>query len=207
MQKLLMTMLLAAAAPLAMAAQETRELPEFRSITTQGAFKLVVTAGQTQSVVVSGDQDVIAKLSTKVVGDNLVISTPDEKNFKWKDRLTIVIGVAQLNKLQMEGVGDTTLNQLSGEEFMLRYQGVGSLTANGKVQRFILKAEGVGTINARDLEAQFVEARMEGIGSAKVRASESLNAKVEGIGSLTYYGRPVRVVKSAEGIGSVRAAE
>lgn len=207
MQKLLMTVLLAAAAPLAMAAQETRELAEFKSITTQGAYKLVVTAGQPQSVVVSGDQDVIAKLSTKVVGDNLVISMPEEKRSGWKDKLTIVIGVAQLNKLQMEGIGDTTLNQLAGDEFLLRYQGVGTLTANGKVQRFILKAEGVGSVDARELDARFVEASLEGIGSAKVRASESLNAKVEGIGSLSYYGKPARVTKSAEGIGSVRAAE
>jgi len=207
MQKLLMTALLVAAAPFAMAAQETRELPAFTSITTQGAYKLVVTAGQPQSVVVSGEQDVIARLSTKVVNDNLVISMPDEKNVKWKDKLTIVIGVAQLNKFQMEGIGDTTLNQLSGEEFMLRYQGVGTLTANGKVQRFILKAEGVGSVDARELDAKSVQAKLEGIGSAKVRASESLNAKVEGIGSLSYYGKPAQVTKSAEGIGSVRAAE
>ena len=207
MQKLLMTVLLTVAAPLAMAAQETRDLPAFKSITTQGAYKLIVTAGQPQSVVVSGEQDVMARLSTKVVGDNLVISMPDEKNVKWKDKLTIVIGVAQLSKFQMEGIGDTTLNQLAGEEFILRYQGVGTLTANGKVQRFVLKAEGVGSVDARDLDAKSVEASLEGIGSAKVRASESLNAKVEGIGSLSYYGKPARVIKSAEGIGSVRAAE
>lgn len=207
MNKLLITMMIAAAAPLAMAAQETRELPAFKSITTQGAYKLVVTAGQTQSVVVSGEQDLMAKLSTKVVGDDLVISMPDEKRSGWKDKLTIVIGVAQLNKFQMEGVGDTTLNKLAGEEFILRYQGVGTLTANGKVQRFVLKAEGVGSVDARELDAKTVEASLEGIGSAKVRATESLNAKVEGIGSLSYYGRPARVIKSAEGIGSVRAAE
>ncbi|MBC7919199.1 MAG: DUF2807 domain-containing protein [Rhodoferax sp.] len=207
MQKLLMTLLLAAATPLAMAAQETRELPAFKSITTQGAYKLVVTVGQPQSVVVSGEQDVIAKLRTKVVDNDLIISMPDEKKSGWKDKLTIVIGVAQLNKFQMEGVGDTTLNQLAGEEFLLRYQGVGTLTANGRVQRFILKAEGVGNVNARDLDAKSVEASLEGIGSAKVRASETLNARVEGIGSLSYYGRPARVTKSADGIGSVRAAE
>lgn len=206
MKRLLLIGLLAAA-PWAIAGQETRELPEFKSITTQGAYKLVVTAGQKQSVVVTGDEAILAKLSTKVVGDDLVISMPEEKNFKWKDRVSIVIGVSQLNKFQMEGVGETTLNQLAGEEFLLRYQGVGALTANGKVQRFILKAEGVGSVNARDLDAKSVDARLEGIGSVKVRASESLNAKVEGLGSLTYYGKPGRVTQSAEGIGSIRAGD
>jgi hypothetical protein len=190
-----------------MAAQETRELPVFTSISTQGAYKLVVTAGQPQSVVVTADEDQLPKLITKVVGDNLVISMPDEKNFKWKDKVSIVIGVAQLNRFQLEGVGNTTLNQLAGEEFFLKYQGVGTMTLNGKVQRFTARVEGVGTVNARELDARFVDARLEGIGSAKVRASETLNVKVEGLGSVTYYGNPAHVTKTAEGFGSIRAAD
>ena len=56
-------------------------------------------------------------------------------------------------------------------------------------------------------DAQIVDARLAGVGSAKVRASESLTARVEGIGSLTYYGKPAKVTKSADGIGTVHAAE
>ena len=207
LHKLLASTLLVAAVPLAFAAQETRELPTFKSITSQGVYRLVVTSGQPQSVVVAGDEAMLSKLSTKVVGDDLVISMPDEKHIKWKDKLTITIGVAQLAKFQMEGVGDTNLNQLSGDEFLLRYKGVGSLTATGRVQHFVLNAEGVGSINARELEAKSVQARLAGVGSAKVRASESLNAKVEGVGSLTYYGNPKQVSKSTDGIGSVHAAD
>ena len=207
MRKLLMTVLLAATPFLAQAAQETRELAEFKSISSQGVYKLVVTVGQPQSVVVTGTEEALAQLQTKVVNDNLHITMLDNDKKKWKDKLTIQIQVARLSQLKMEGVGDTVLNQLAGEEFSLRYQGVGSLKASGKVDRFVLKAEGVGHVNARDLEAKSVEASIEGLGSAKVHATESINAKVQGIGSLTYYGRPARVTKSAEGIGSVRAGD
>jgi hypothetical protein len=142
-----------------------------------------------------------------VVGDNLIISMPDEKNFKWKDKVSIVIGVLQLKRFQLEGVGETTLNQLVGEEFFLKYQGVGSLTLNGKVQRFTARVEGVGTVNAHELDAESADVRLEGIGSAKVRASDSLNVRVEGLGSVTYYGKPAHLTKSAEGFGSIRAAD
>ena len=207
LHKLLATSLLVAAAPLAFAAQESRDLPTFKSITSQGVYRLVVTSGQPQSVVVSGDEGMLTKLSTKVVGDDLVISLPEENHVKWKEKLTITIGVAQLAKLQMEGVGDTSLSQLSGDKFQLHYRGVGSLSASGHVQNFVLDAEGVGTINARDLDAKSVQAHLAGVGSAKVRASESLNATLEGVGSLTYYGNPKQVSKSSDGIGSVRAAD
>lgn len=199
---------LLATTPWAFAAQETRELPEFKSIKSQGVYTLVVTAGQKQSVVVSGDESLLAKLSTTVVGDELVIAMPEKKkSFGWSDRIAITITVPELTRMHLEGVGGTTLKQLAGESFQLTYQGVGSTTVDGKVKHFVLRAEGVGTLNARELDAQHVDARLEGVGSVKVRASESLIAKVEGIGSLTYYGKPARVTKSADGIGSVRAAE
>jgi hypothetical protein len=104
-------------------------------------------------------------------------------------------------------VGDTTLNGLGGENFELNYQGVGKLTANGKVQKLVLKAKGVGAIDAHALYAQSVDASLEGVGSVSVRASKSLNAKVQGIGSLSYYGKPAQLAKSIEGIGSIRAAD
>ncbi len=205
--KLLATGLLLAAAVQAFAAQETRELPTFKSITSQGAYRLVVTSGQPQSVVVSGDAEMLSKLNTKVVGDDLVISVPENMHIKWKEKLTITIGVAQLARFQMEGVGETKLNGLSGDEFQLHYKGVGNLTAAGRVQRFVLEADGVGSINTRELEAKAVQVRLSGVGSAKVRASESLNATVDGVGSLTYYGNPKQVHKSVDGIGTVHAAD
>jgi hypothetical protein len=198
---------LLAASPWAFAAQEARELPDFKSIRSQGVYTLVVTAGQKQSVVVNGDESLLAKLSTTVVGDELVIAMPEKKSNGWNGRIAITITVPELTRMHLEGVGGTTLKQLAGESFHLSYQGVGSTTVDGKVKHFVLKAEGVGSLNARELDAQHVDARLEGVGSVKVRASESLTARVEGIGSLTYYGKPARVTKSAEGIGSVRAAE
>jgi hypothetical protein len=198
---------LLAIAPLAFAAEETRVLPEFTSISTQGVFKLVVTAGQPQAVMVSADDQQLANLSTTVVDGELVIAMPKKHNYRSSDKINITIGMQQLQRLRIEGVSETILNALAGENFQLQYQGVGHLTAHGKVKRLVVKAEGVGSINARNLEAQSVDATVEGIGSVSVRASESLKARVEGLGSLTYYGKPAQVSKSAEGIGSIRAAE
>lgn len=196
-----------ATSPLAMAASETRDLPPFASISSQGVYRLVVTAGQKQSVVVDGEPAVLAKVKTTVSGDHLVISMTESKNHQWKDKVHITIGVPQLNAFQFEGVGDTRLVNLAGEQFRLSYQGVGSLTVTGQVQKFAFKAEGVGNLDARALNARSVEAHLQGVGSAEVRATESLDASVEGVGSLTYYGKPKQVIKNVQGVGRVRAGD
>lgn len=195
------------ATPSAWALEQTRDVPVFQSITSQGAFQVTVNVGQKQSVVLSGSDTAVARIETKVVNNTLVLSAPDRERLRDEDKMRISINVEQLTQFQLEGAGKTELNNLSGERFRLNYQGVGLLKANGKVQTLVIKAEGVGSINTRDLDAQHVDVSLEGVGSVQVRATESLRAKVDGIGSLTYYGKPARISKSVDGIGKVSAGD
>lgn len=195
------------ATPSAWALEQTRDVPVFQSITSQGAFQVTVNVGQKQSVVLSGSDAALARIETKVVDNTLVVSAPDRKHSSNDDKVQVSISVEQLRQFQLEGAGKTELNYIAGERFRLNYQGVGLLKANGKVQTLIIKAEGVGSINTRDLDAQHVDVSLEGVGSVQVRATESLRAKVEGIGSLTYYGKPTRISKSVDGIGKVSAGD
>ena len=191
----------------AWAAEQTREVAVFQSITSQGAFQVTVNVGQKQSVALSGSDTALARIEAKVVDNTLVLSTSERKHSNSDDKVRISINVETLKQFQMEGAGKTEINNLSGERFRLNYQGVGLLKANGKVQTLIIQAEGVGSINTRDLDAQHVDVSLEGVGSVQVRATESLRAKVDGIGSLTYYGKPSRISKSVDGIGKVSAGD
>ncbi|OYU32348.1 MAG: DUF2807 domain-containing protein [Comamonadaceae bacterium PBBC2] len=201
------TALVLAATP-ALAADQLRDVPAFTSITSQGAFQVTVNVGQKQSVALSGTDTALAKIETKVVDGVLTLTMQEHKNAINDEKMVrITINVEQLNQFQMEGAGKTELNNIAAERFRLNYQGVGLLRATGKVQTFVLKAEGVGAVNARDLEAQHVDVNLQGVGSVKVWAKESLRAKVDGIGSLTYYGKPSRISKTVDGIGSISAGD
>lgn len=197
-------------APLCQAAEQTRTLPDFKSISSKGAFKLVVEVGPKQSVTIRGEDWMLAQVTTEVVGDELVLSQQKDKDRRISigdNGVRVTITMPQLKQFQMEGAGMTELNHVSGERFELIYRGVGALGVNGKVDSFTLRAQGVGLLDARELSARRVDAVLEGVGSTSVRASETLNATVNGIGSLTYYGRPARVNKTVGGIGSVSAGD
>ncbi|MBC3906438.1 GIN domain-containing protein [Undibacterium umbellatum] len=191
----------------AFADEQTRNLPTFKSIKTRSAFSLVVEVGKTQSVQIKGSERFINNVTTEVIGDELVISYKEKNSVKISDNSQVIISIPELSKFKMEGAGKTVLNNLSGPHFALSYEGAGLLVANGKVKSFTLRAEGVGLVETKDLIAEQVDARIEGVGSVSVNARDSLNASVQGIGSLTYYGHPRNVSKSVEGIGSVRAGD
>ena len=192
----------------ALATDQVRTLPVFTGINSQGAFSLTIHAGQKQSVTMSGSDAALAKVESKVVDGVLVLSMPERSYSNSDDnKVRVTVYVETLTQFQMEGAGKTQLNNLSGTRFRLGYEGVGLVQATGKVDTLVLKAEGVGSVDTSALEAKHVDVHLQGVGSVKVHAKESLRAKVEGIGSLTYYGKPTRISKSVDGIGSIRAGD
>jgi hypothetical protein len=187
------------------AGEQKRELPPFTSISSKGAMNMVVQVGQAQSVLVTGDDKFIGKVAMKVVGNELFITTENEKNVHLKSDSKIIVTLPALKAFRVEGAGLAELNNISGDRMDIEFQGAGRLVANGKVKLLKMTAEGVGEVDTKALLAQHANVNFEGIGRVKVYASERLDAVVQGMGSLNYYGNPKTVNKTVEGIGSVKA--
>ncbi|MFZ6751567.1 GIN domain-containing protein [Undibacterium sp. Ren11W] len=189
------------------AEEQNRNLPAFKNIKSKSAMTLVVEVGKTQSVLVKGDAKFIASVSTEVVGDELVITSLEKNSIKISDNTQVLITVPELNRFKMEGAGSSSINNAAGERLDIFYEGAGMLKAKGKVKFLSLKAKGVGLVDTKNLITEQADVSLEGVGAVKVYASERLKASVQGIGSLTYYGKPHSVSKSVEGIGSVNAGD
>ena len=198
---------LAMISSLAFADEQARNVPAFNSISTQSACKITIEVGKTQSVTLKGDSKFIEKFSTKVSGNELVITEKNKVSLKYLSTDEIIITVPELKRVTFQGAGSTKINNLNGDEFELSYEGAGSLTANGKVRHVKIRSQGVGSIDMKDVSANDVEVKGEGIGSITVTASDRLNAALQGIGSLTYFGHPKTISKAIEGIGSIKAGD
>ena len=166
---------------------------------------MVVEAGKTQSLVLKGDAQFIKRVNTQVVGGKLLITfLKDEKNNVNSDS-TISISVPSLVAFHVEGAGSAELRNINGDSIDIGFQGAGRLVASGMVKQLKLNAQGVGDVDTKALMAQDANVKFEGIGAVKVYASQKLDAVVQGMGSLNYYGNPRVVNKKVEGIGSVKA--
>ena len=201
---------LAAALSLASAAhadEQVRNAPAFTSISVSGPINLSVDAGKAQSLTVRGDARFLQALRSEVVNGELRLRL-DDKSFKSRNgEARVLIAMPALRALAVEGAGEIKLNQIRGERLDVNYRGAGSMDINGEVKTFSMKAEGVGAVDAKALLANDVDIRFRGVGDVSVYAKNRLDATVQGMGELTYYGRPRTVNKSASGIGSVRAGD
>lgn len=209
MKRAAIAALLALASLSAQAADQVRNVTPFKTIDARGPVSLVVEVGKAHSVRVEGDQKFIDRVRTEVVGNELRLSYDDKNkgNVNIKDGERVVVTMPELASFRGEGAGLMVLNNIRGEHFDVNYRGAGSLQMNGRVGHLRLNAEGVGEVVAKDLVAQDADVTFRGIGEVSVHAKNRLNASVQGLGNLTYYGQPRSVSRSVSGIGNVTAAK
>ena len=204
-----LTLSLAAAATLfalqAQAAEESRSVAPFTTISNSGPVNLHIEVGKAQSVRVSGSDELVSDLETDVVGNELRLHVRrDTTSFnRSHDSLNVTITVPQLTAFTMGGAGETTITHMSGDSLEVRFGGAGSFKADGTVKNLVMHVGGVGSIDTRELHAETATVNVGGVGSVKVWASQRLDASLGGVGSLTYYGDPKTVNTNGGGLGSI----
>jgi hypothetical protein len=191
----------------ASAAEQTRAMPAFNGISAQGPINIVVEVGKAQSLVLKGDNRFLSRAMTRVVDGKLVITFPKGEENEVNSDWTIKVSMPALNSFHVEGAGSAELKNINSDSIDIGFQGAGRLVASGKVRQLKLNAQGIGDVDTKALLAQDANVNFEGIGAVKVYASQKLDASVQGMGSLNYYGNPRLVHKKVEGIGSVKAGD
>ncbi|MEH6435689.1 head GIN domain-containing protein [Massilia sp. DD77] len=207
MKRVVIAALLSLASLSAAAGEQARSATPFKAIDVRGPVSLVVEVGKNYSVRVQGDQKYIDRVTTEIVNGELRLGFKEKSNIQISDDDRVIVTMPEIASFRGEGAGLIKLNNVKGDRFDVNYRGAGSLQMNGEVRSLRVQAQGVGEVNARNLVAQDADVSFEGIGSVEVHAKNRLNASVQGMGNLTYYGNPRVLNKVVAGIGSVVAAK
>jgi hypothetical protein len=183
---------------------ETRELDlkDFQKIDVGGAFDLHVTIGDRQKVAVTIDDNLWGNLVAEVQGNELVLDW--DKSCQPDRDCKVEIVVTSLREVSIHGACDAEIEGFRGDSFCYNLSGAGDLTMDGEVDDLEIKVSGAGNADTSDLKAQNVEVSVSGAGNARVYAARSLQARVSGVGKITYYGDPQEKSTRVSGIGSIK---
>ena len=180
---------------------EPRNVPAFRAVDLAGTLEVDVAVGKAQSVQVSGETDLLGKVTTVVKDGVLVIDT--ERNMKRRHHLRVSVTVPDLSSVALSGTGELKITGVANESFGISLPGTGQLSVSGTTSSLRVVVDGTGQIAAKDLVAKSAKVEVNGTGSATLKVSDSLEANVTGTGSIDVHGKPARVKKSVSGVGSI----
>ncbi len=182
------------------ARSEVRVVDPFHSIALNGLSDVRVTVGGEQTVRVNCDDNLIAKLETRV--ENGVLSIQFEKgDYRFRVDPRVEISVPALDDLHVSGSGNAEITGVVGDKLGLGIAGSGDITAHGTVDELCVAISGSGDMDLYGLAARRVTASIAGSGDIEVSASETLQATISGSGDIRYRGAPT-VEKHIAGSGS-----
>ncbi len=194
-------------------ASESREVSGFDAIRLDGAGTLKITQGETETLTIEAEDNILPKLKSDVQGDTLVLGHQDRF---WQNTLiatreiTYTLTVKDLTSLTFNGAGNldmadletdsltviingagqVNIHDLVADSLLVRISGTGNVQLGGEVTEQTITIDGAGNVKAGDLRSASTTITFNGLANATVWATESLNVTINGGGTLNYYGSP-----------------
>ncbi|MEL7001573.1 MAG: head GIN domain-containing protein [Bacteroidota bacterium] len=206
--------------------RETRDVARFSEISLRSGGTVYLTQGNTQKVELKGDRDILEKIETEVRGGRLSIGYKNSKRWGWSNngRFDVYITVKEIEGISVSGAGNIRgENEFKTDDLDLSVSGSGrmelevdartvemSVSGSGKImiegttREAYTSMSGSGRIKAEDLKSETYKVRISGSGSCEIYATDEIDARISGSGSVYYRGNPPRVNNSTSGSGRIR---
>jgi predicted small secreted protein len=206
---------------------EARKMHDFKGVNLRGSMDVHLEEGDSYSVTVDADANILPYIETEVDGGELVIGSENNVSLDPSKPIEIHVTAPSYNSISVAGSGNIfSKNQLdAGTKMVLSVSGSGNLEADVKAETVSADIAGSGAINlkgnARDIrstisgsgdlvaagfEAERGNFEVSGSGKVTIRITRELSGSIAGSGDIVYYGSP-KVNTSIAGSGSVRKAE
>lgn len=183
---------------------EERSVKSFTGIDFSTFGKVTITQGDSESLTITGSDNIVPLVTTTVSNGTLVIRMKENINIlgiNSDNVLTFNITVKDLTKIKNSGAGLFTLDKLTTDSLNITISGAGGIEIAGEADTVKIDISGAGNIKAADLKIESAEITISGLGNAEVWVTELLTGKISGAGNVRYYGTP-QVDMEKTGIGN-----
>lgn len=183
------------------AVDEERNIDYVSKVDITGNFKVEITCGETNSLKVEAEDNILPLIETKVKDEQLTISTK-QKITNLRD-VRIILSTHTLTELESDGKSSIIVKGINSDDLELSLDEEGQIEIEGKTDYLRVSLDGEGKILAKELQTKNTYITLFGEGKAELYARKSLKAKVKGSGSIDYWGDPEEIsIKASKG-GSV----
>ena len=184
-------------------AKESRNVSGFGEVELRGVGNLSIEQTGSESLTIEAEEDVIPKLTTRVVDNRLIIGAKPNTIIHTTEPINYKLTVEDLRSLEVLGSANVEAENISTHRLAVTISGTGNVKAGGEADEQEIGILGSSTYRAEDLESREVKINVAGAGSALVNVREELEAEISGVGSVEYIGDPT-VKQDVIGAGQVR---
>ncbi|MCW4468921.1 DUF2807 domain-containing protein [Flavobacterium sp. MFBS3-15] len=191
--------------------KEKREMgAAYHKVSVTGNFEVTLVSGETGTITLEGEENLIEFISATVTDGELSISSGERYLVPSRNKkIAVKVPVGILNevtlkgsgsiyvknkvknnvKVMLDGPGSIDLN-VAANDVEAIVLGSGQITIEGNANMFDCRVVGSGTIKAYELKAPVVSALVSGSGNVETNSSKSLKGRISGSGNIAFTGEP-----------------
>jgi hypothetical protein len=201
---------------------EKRLVEDFTEITLSGIGNLVIEQGDSESLTIHAEDNLIEYISSEVNGKKLVIGVQPGITLQPSKTITYRLKVKSVEmitltgsgsietagiighklKVNTSGSGQIKINNLDVNGVTTELSGSGGVVIGGDVGTQTVTLSGSGSYKSNELKCGEASVKISGSGSAYVAADHQLKADISGSGSIHYTGNP-EVEQNITGSGQI----
>jgi hypothetical protein len=148
---------------------QTIDVSNFDRVSLEGSGDVYIDQGQTESLTIEADDNILPLLETKVRGSELILTTKPNQNINPSQKIVYRITVKDLNGVSLKGSGNFYIDPLKSDAMDVVLSGSGDIKfkdlSSGKLS---LDLDGSGNIAADQLAAQAIDVSVRGSGGIKL---------------------------------------
>ncbi len=156
-------------------------------VKVDGQIDVRLRQGAVPSLVISGDQALLARTTSEQQGDTLTIAN-DVKGFRMGRRghkLRAELTLPQLREVSTESVGSADVAGFSGDELDLKLDGAGSMKIQCSYRLVTAVLGGLGSMHIDGGSHEGIDLNLRGAGVVTLRGSSKwLKASLNGLGNM-----------------------
>lgn len=204
--------------------KETRQVSAYTSLASRGTMDVQISYGNSNSIVVEADENLLPYIETSVENGKLTIKIKQNVNLKPNSKMVIYISMSKIVSLaqsgsgningngaftndgktdiSLSGSGNITLGFKSFKDLDLSISGSGNMDLkSGEANHISAQTSGSGNIDCSSISSNDVTAKISGSGNLKVNAKNSIDAKISGSGNVYYKGSATNIKSKVAGSG------
>lgn len=170
---------------------EEREITNFSRIQIYLGADLDLTQGDTTSLSIEADDNLLQYIKTEIRSDSLIVTKPDSVNLSPSQPIHLQVAFSTLSSIEINGRSAIIAENLDLDNLTVSFSGAGSTEFSGRIDTQTVSIRGEATIHNFNVVSQEVSADISGRGTLNVNAEDSLDVTVSGQATVRYTGNPV----------------
>jgi hypothetical protein len=161
------------------------DVSNFERVTLEGSGDVYIEQGQTESLSVEADDNIMSLLDIRVEGNELILGIKEGVSVKPSRTIIFTVTVKELSAIAIRGSGDCYVKPLESSTLKVSIPGSGDIEIKSLVADDLSMAvDGSGNITLESVDVKTVETSIQGSGDIELAGSaDTQEVMVSGSGN------------------------